>query len=60
MRILFVCRGVEQFGIGMLSALARRDGHTVGLLFDPGIDDLISSPRVRQGAGWKSACSGAW
>ncbi|HNW94495.1 MAG TPA: cobalamin-dependent protein [bacterium] len=44
MRILFVCRGSEQFGIGILSALARKEGHTVGLLFDPGIDDLFFVP----------------
>ena len=39
MRILFYSRGFEQIGIEYLSAVLKRAGHDVELVFDPGFDD---------------------
>jgi len=37
MKILLAAYGWENLGIGYLAALARREGHAVGLLFDDGL-----------------------
>jgi anaerobic magnesium-protoporphyrin IX monomethyl ester cyclase len=39
MKILFYSRGFEQVGIEYLSAVLKRAGHQVELVFDPGFDD---------------------
>lgn len=39
MRITFVAIGSEQLAIGLLSALAKQHGHTVGLAFSAGLFD---------------------
>ncbi len=41
MRILFYARGEEHLGVELLSALLQREGHTTGLVFDPGFDDAF-------------------
>jgi radical SAM superfamily enzyme YgiQ (UPF0313 family) len=39
MKILFYYRGRESLGIEYLSAVLKRGGHTVDLIFDPGLDN---------------------
>ena len=41
MRVLFYYRGSEQLGVEALSALLKREGHEVGLLYDPGADNVF-------------------
>ena len=41
MKILFYYRGSEQLGIEAISGLLKRHGHEVGLLFDPGADNVF-------------------
>ena len=41
MKILFYYRGSEQLGVEALSALLKREGHEVGLLYDPGADNVF-------------------
>ena len=41
MRILFYYRGSEQLGVEAISALLKQEGHQVGLLFDPGADNVF-------------------
>lgn len=41
MKILFYYRGSEQLGVEAISALLKREGHEVGLLFDPGADNVF-------------------
>jgi len=41
MKILFFYRGVESLGVGTLMSVMRAEGHQVGLLFDPGLDDNL-------------------
>ncbi len=37
MRVVFVCRGAENLGVEVLSAVLKRAGHDVSLVFDPGL-----------------------
>jgi len=39
MKVLFYYRGRESLGIEYLSAVLKRGGHTVELIFDPGLDN---------------------
>lgn len=39
MRVLFYYRGIESLGIGYLMSTLKAHGHTVDLLFEPGLDD---------------------
>jgi len=39
LRVTFVALGMEQLGVGQLSALARADGHEVGLAYSAGLFD---------------------
>ncbi len=51
MRILLATFGWENLGVAYLASLARKMGHSVDLLFDPGLfeDHLaISSPKMRK------------
>jgi anaerobic magnesium-protoporphyrin IX monomethyl ester cyclase len=41
MRVLFYYRGSEQLGIEAMSALLKQEGHEVGLLYDPGADNVF-------------------
>jgi len=41
MRVLFYARGEEHLGVELLSAVLQRAGHTTGLVFDPGFDDVF-------------------
>ena len=41
MKILFIAKGQESLTIGILSAILKRSGHEVELLFDPGFEDLL-------------------
>lgn len=41
MRVLFYARGEEHLGIELLSAVLRREGHTTGLVLDPGFEDVF-------------------
>ena len=41
MRILFYSRGWEQLGVEAMTAVLEKSGHEVGLLFDPGTDDVF-------------------
>ena len=41
MRILFVAKGQESFGVMALSAALKQAGHTVDMILDPGLDDLL-------------------
>jgi anaerobic magnesium-protoporphyrin IX monomethyl ester cyclase len=41
MKILFYYRGSEQLGIEALTGILKREGHQVGLLFDPGADNVF-------------------
>jgi len=41
MRVLFYYRGAEQLGIEALSALRKNEGHEIGLLYDPGADNVF-------------------
>ena len=49
MRILFFYRGVESLGVGYLMSMLKSRGHTVDLIFDPGIDDnlFLKAPALR-------------
>ncbi len=39
MKVLFYYRGRESLGIEYLSAVLKRAGHQVDLIFDPGLDN---------------------
>ena len=41
MRVLFYYRGSEQLGVEALSALLKREGHEMGLMYDPGADNVF-------------------
>ena len=41
MKILFYYRGSEQLGLEALSGILKERGHQVGLLFDPGADNVF-------------------
>jgi radical SAM superfamily enzyme YgiQ (UPF0313 family) len=41
MKVLFLAKGQESLSIEYLSAVLKRAGHEVKLLFDPGLDDLL-------------------
>ncbi|MCF7916160.1 MAG: B12-binding domain-containing radical SAM protein [Candidatus Omnitrophica bacterium] len=41
MKILFYCRGEESLGVESLAAVLKQAGHSVDLLFDPGIDNTF-------------------
>jgi anaerobic magnesium-protoporphyrin IX monomethyl ester cyclase len=41
MKILFYYRGSEQLGVEALSGALKDKGHQVGLLFDPGADNVF-------------------
>jgi radical SAM superfamily enzyme YgiQ (UPF0313 family) len=41
MKILFYCRGDESLGVESLIAVLKQAGHSVDLLFDPGIDNTF-------------------
>lgn len=39
MRVLFYYRGIESLGVGYLMSMLKHHGHTVDLIFEPGLDD---------------------
>ena len=41
MRVLFYYRGVESLGVGYLMSMLKAHGHSVDLIFDPGLDDNL-------------------
>ena len=41
MRILFYYRGSEQLGVEVLSSILKQQGHEVGLIYDPGADNVF-------------------
>ena len=41
MRVLFYYRGSEQLGVELLSSILKQQGHEVGLLYDPGADNVF-------------------
>jgi anaerobic magnesium-protoporphyrin IX monomethyl ester cyclase len=41
MRVLFYYRGSEQLGVEALAAILMREGHEVGLIYDPGADNVF-------------------
>ncbi len=41
MRVLFYVRGMEYLGVGYLMSYLEQQGHSTGLLFDPGIDNNL-------------------
>lgn len=49
MRVLFFYRGVESLGVGYLMSMLKSRGHSVELIFDPGIDDnlFLKAPALR-------------
>jgi len=41
MKVLFFYRGIESIGTEYLMSYLKMKGHTVGLIFDPGLDDNL-------------------
>jgi anaerobic magnesium-protoporphyrin IX monomethyl ester cyclase len=41
MRILFYYRGSEQLGVEILASILKQQGHDVGLIYDPGADNVF-------------------
>src|SRR6187401_1746992 len=39
MRVLFWYRGIENLGVGYLMSMLKHHGHSVDLIFEPGLDD---------------------
>ncbi|MDJ0789100.1 MAG: radical SAM protein [Myxococcota bacterium] len=52
MQVTFVALGMEQLGIGQLAALARRDGHEVGLAYSAALFDDRYNLRVPRLSPW--------